>query len=173
MRPHVLAARSVVFGTCNLVVLPVPEGWRLADGIAPPEVDTWRLRGDVSWATEGRGSYRLVGPERGGVVEASLRFRPVREGGAAGAAGAEPAPAGATAPGPMARVDLSGDVEVAGHTARWALGVVRRGFPRRLVPALALSYVCNHTGRHVELLLEGEADLRPWLDTLAAGLRCH
>lgn len=171
MKPHVLAARSVVFGTCNLVVLPVPEGWRVADGIAPPEVDGWRLRGDVSWATDGRGSYRLVGPERGGVVEASLRFRPVREGELPGGAGAEPARRAAR--GPMARVDVSGEVEVAGHTARWTLGAVRRGLPRRFVPALALSYVCSQTGRHVELLLEGEADLRPWLETLASGLRCH
>ena len=58
--PPVLAVRSLVFGTCNLVLLGVPAGWRLGTGAFPPEVDRWQVRDGVSWATAGRGHWWLT-----------------------------------------------------------------------------------------------------------------
>lgn len=162
---HLLAVRSLILGTCNLLVIGLPPGWRVLDGSFPPEVDRWHLRGDVSWAVAGRGTWRLVAPAGGGpraVVDAALHLAPARAG----------------VPDPAAdlwRVAASGAAVMAGHPARWALGEVRRGILRRPRSALAVALACPETGRTLRLLLEGAepAYLRALLDPLAAGLACH
>ena len=65
VRCHLLAARSVVFGTCNLVLLGVPAGWRLGDGAFPPEVDRWAVRDGISWATAASGHWWLAATSAG------------------------------------------------------------------------------------------------------------
>lgn len=175
-RPHLLAARSVVFGTCNLVLLGVPAGWRLADGTFPPEVDRWRVREGVSWATAGRGHWWLAARSgTGGGGRAALRAELFLS-----VAPAGPASAGA-GPGRgygLRRVDDAGSLELAGHAAWWAAGAVRRGFPGRWRPARALVLECTETRRRLELRLEAtpvgdEADLDAAWQALLAQWRCH
>lgn len=168
-QPHVLACRNLVLGTCNLLVLAVPAGWRVLDGLFPPEVDAWTLHGSVNWATAGQGAWRVAVPPGPGrpapaLVELTLRLTPA----AAGAAPADPA-------GALARTRAAGSLTAAGHPARWALGEVRRGLLRRPRPALAAGVVCPHTRRRLDLLLEGAgpADLQELWSALAAGLACH
>ena len=60
--PHVLACKSFIMGTCNLLIVGLPAGWRLQRGPFPPEVDHWRDFGGVTWAQVGRGSYQAIGP---------------------------------------------------------------------------------------------------------------
>ena len=77
--PYLLAVRSVVFGTCNLLLLGVPAGWRLGDGAFPPDVDRWAVRDGISWATAARGHWWLAataggtgsgpGDSRGGAAQ--------------------------------------------------------------------------------------------------------
>ncbi|HEY8394269.1 MAG TPA: hypothetical protein VIK92_05700 [Thermaerobacter sp.] len=166
---HLLAVRSLVFGTCNLLVIGVPDGWKVVDGPFPPEVDRWFVLDGVNWAVAGRGHWRLAGPvtgERGHrpVVDASLELRPA----APGHPPADPALS-------LARVTASGTRPMGEHAARWALGEVRRGFPRRARPALAVTIACEATRRHLRLLLEGPdpGDLESLLPALDAGIRCH
>ncbi|HEX6989571.1 MAG TPA: hypothetical protein VF282_08885 [Bacillota bacterium] len=65
MQPHVLACKSFIMGTCNLLIIGLPAGWRLGRGPFPPEVDHWRDFGGVTWAQVGRGSYEAIGPAGG------------------------------------------------------------------------------------------------------------
>lgn len=149
--PFVVACTSLVMGTCNLVVLGLPAGWRLAPAGSPPEVDRWRVHGDVCWALEGRASFVAWGPHPGG--------------GAARLAGeVEVAPLGSRAARRLAdpalalqRVEATGVHERAGHAARWALGAVRRGLGpwTRWAPALALAVACPQTGRQLRVRWEG------------------
>lgn len=100
-RPHLLAVRSVVFGTCNLLLLGVPAGWRLGDGAFPPEVDRWHVRDGVSWATAGRGHWWLAA-RTGTGGRAALRaelFLQVTPAGAVGAGPGTPAAEAASAAG--------------------------------------------------------------------------
>lgn len=168
---HLLAVRSLVFGTCNLLVIGVPEGWKVADGPFPPEVDRWFVLDGVSWAVAGRGNWRLAGPVPGEgarrpVVDASLELRP---------AGPDDPPADPA--DVLARVAASGTRLMGGHEARWALGEVRRGIPRRAHPALAVTITCGVTRRHLRLLLEapgpGGFEVEQLLPALEAGIRCH
>ncbi|HEY8415115.1 MAG TPA: hypothetical protein VIK99_05015 [Thermaerobacter sp.] len=169
VRPHLLAVRSLVFGTCNLLIIGVPEGWKVVDGPFPPEVDRWFVRDGINWAVAGRGHWRLAGPAAGDrgrrpVVDASLELRPAGPGDPPG----DPARW-------LARVSASGTRPMGGHAARWAVGEVRRGIPRRPRPALALAIACAATRRHLRLLLEGSeaGTLQSLLAALDAGIRCH
>lgn len=170
LKSHLVATRNLLLGTCNLLILPLPEGWRLVDGYSPPEVDRWVKRDGVAWATAGRGSYRVVASSgrpddhRPRVLSLDVRLAPAGNSGSPEPWGAEPA-----------RVREAGSGTLAGHRARWALGEVLRGFPRRLRPALAIRLECPETGRRIDLLFEGEdaALQEEVLAALRQGPVCH
>lgn len=169
VKPHLLAVRSLVFGTCNLLVIGVPEGWRVVDGPFPPEVDRWFVQNGVSWALAGRGNWRMAGPAAGGdtrraVVDLSLDLRPAGP----DVLAEDPAPS-------LVRAGSSGIWQLDGHTARWARGEVRRGVPRRSRPALAVTIGCPQTRRHLRLICEAAhaGDLETLLPALGSGIRCH
>ena len=133
---HLLAVHSVVFGTCNLLVLGVPAGWRVRDGAFPPEVDRWRVRDGISWAVAGRGHWLLVGPGAGDPnrrarVEAFLDLWPGAGGERTGGAGRVTGGAAAGQGGPTAR----GLPALAGAGDRPRVRSAPAGAARRAVPA--------------------------------------
>lgn len=168
--PFVVACTSVVMGTCNLVVLGLPAGWRLAPAGAPPEVDRWRVVGDVCWALEGRASFVAWGPHpAGGTARLAGEVEVAPLGSRAARRLADPAAA-------LHRVEAVGVPELAGHGARWALGAVRRGLGpwTRWAPALALAVACPQTGRQLCVRWEGSEPrvLTAVQEAAAALLRC-
>ncbi|HEY8488415.1 MAG TPA: hypothetical protein VIL38_05025 [Thermaerobacter sp.] len=183
VRPHLLAVRSVVFGTCNLLLLGVPAGWRLGDGAFPPEVDRWQVRDGISWATAGRGHWWLASRDgAGGDAAPRARVRaelflsvvPAAPAGR-GAVGAGTPPAAAQG---LRRVAARGALELAGHRGWWAKGAVRRGFPGRWRPARTLVLDCGATGRQLQLRLEAaagcpEEELETAWQAILAAWRCH
>ncbi|MFO7172545.1 MAG: hypothetical protein DIU70_006220 [Bacillota bacterium] len=201
MELHLLAARQFLLGTCNLMLLPLPPGWRLVDGPAPPEVDRWLRRDGVAWAVAGRGSYRvLVAGEAGQPgqalsLEVRVEGRPregkggqgtpaVPGGGGPGSGGHGNGGPGAShwlRPGrgvrrpPLDQVLASGSGRLDGHPGAWALGEVGRGFPRRFRPALWVELDCPETERRLSLFAEGAepAVLERFLAALRAGPLCH
>lgn len=180
--PQLLACKSFMMGTCNLLVIGLPAGSRLRRGPFPPEVDRWRVVGDVSWATSGRTSFRAWLPGRGpGVappagsaghawrlVEGRVEIEPL----GTRAAGALEDPARA-----LASVHAQGTAILGGHEGRWAAGAVRRGglLRPRPGPALAVSLACPGTRRQVRVIMEADAEepLRTVLGHLEAALACH
>lgn len=177
MREQLLAANHFLMGTTNIVLLPLPSGWRIFDsGPTGPEVDQWTETAECRWMSEGYARYNLVRPhpEQPGLVrteiELTIRARPA----------AAPPP-----PGPrFAAGANTGTVMLNGHAAAYSVGTVRRGLvPRREVPALHLLLTCPETARHLQLEMtagyrEGlpsatQADLLEVLETLASGFRCH
>ncbi|MCG0239256.1 MAG: hypothetical protein L6E13_08570 [Firmicutes bacterium] len=170
MELHLVATRHFLLGTCNLVLLPLPPGWRLVDGPVPPEVDRWLRRDGVAWATAGRGSYRVLVPGEGGAgrpgqaLSLEVRVGPVP--GLEVRVGGRP---------PLARVHAAGSGLLAGHPGTWALGEVGRGFPRRFRPALWVDLECPETERRLSLFAEGAepAVLERFLAALRAGPLCH
>jgi len=42
MQPHVLACKSFIMGTCNLLIVGLPDGWRVQMGPFPPRWITGR-----------------------------------------------------------------------------------------------------------------------------------
>jgi len=195
--PHVLACKSFIMGTCNLLIVGLPGGWRVQAGPFPPEVDHWRDFGGVTWALVGRGSYRAYGPPAAPAT------------GPGSPAGASPAPPAAASPGAQApgrlqaavlhvrvgrleqgdaaaladarralhRVHASGEAPFGGHPGTWALGEVAQGFGpwRRPLPALALGAACPSTGRAVQLLVEcpSQEALEAMLEANRACWACH
>lgn len=168
--PFVLACRSLVLGTCNLLVLGLPPGWRLVPAGAPPEVDRWRVLGDVNWALAGRVSFHAWGPGPGGgrsVLAGEVEVAPL---------GSRAARSLGEVAAPLRRVDAAGERTLGAHPGRWARGAVRRGVGPwgRWVPALAVGVECPRTGRRVRVLVEADrAEVLPEvLDALAEHLRC-
>ncbi|MFS8570659.1 MAG: hypothetical protein FWJ62_06510 [Thermaerobacter sp.] len=192
MQPHVLACKSFIMGTCNLLIVGLPDGWRVQMGPFPPEVDHWQDFGGVTWAQVGRSSYQAVGSgasallrvdigrwhgangahggagQRIGIGRRSGGGRRIGAGAAAGRFDNRFDPRRA-----LHRVHDAGESALGGHPGAWALGEVRRGFGRwgKPVPALALTAACPSTGRVIRLLAEGPS--RPVLeDVLEANLAC-
>lgn len=172
--PHVLACRSFVMGTCNLVIIGLPAGWPVRSGRFPPEVDHWRPFGEVNWAVAGRGSFRALiprehaGPSGNRLLEGRVEIE--RAGTRAAAALLQPE-------GVLGRVSERGETQLGGHPARVARGAVARGLGpwRRWVPAAAVGLACPHTQRNLRILLEteSEAALNEALAALTANLACH
>jgi len=157
MAEHVLSARHPLLGTANILLLAVPDGWRVLDGPSRPEVDRWTQRDDLRWMSEGRATYRLVeaAPGAPGLARAEVELRIT----------ASPAAGEAHAVRPR-------------HTA------VRRGLlPRREVPAAEVEIDCPFTGRRLQLLLVPSLrggrptarpeDLEQLVRAMLEGLRCH
>lgn len=157
MREHLLSARHPLLGTTNILILAVPDGWRVLDGPAQPEVDRWTEREDLRWMSQGHAYYRLaaVAPEAPHLARAEVEVRLT----------ATPSAAGA-------------------HGVRHRFTTVRRGLlPRREVPAAEVEVDCPPTARRLRLLLApalrggkpaaGPEDLQRLVDVMLEGLRCH
>lgn len=168
--PHLIAVRSLVFGTANLAIIGLPPGWKLQDNIQRPEAERWQLFGDQLWTTEGRADYVLLVPQpaggagewrRQGVVppELSLRIRPP----------------GAQTRASLPRQHRAGETHVSGHSAAWVVGESPRGLlRRRWLPALSVVWRCEQTRRQLELRALGGTPLH--MEQLLAalrGCRCH
>jgi len=174
--PQLLACKSFMMGTCNLLVIGLPAGSRVQSGPFPPEVDRWRLRGEVNWATSGRTSFRAFVPSAGGSparrewlrVDGRVEIEP--QGTRASAALADPARV-------LSSVVRQGEVTLGGHPGRWASGTVRRGSLLRpeAAPALAVSVLCPGTRRRIRIIMEADAEstLEALLPHLEACLACH
>ncbi|MEW8979851.1 MAG: hypothetical protein AB2385_15785 [Symbiobacterium sp.] len=158
MREQLLSARNLLLGTTNILLLAVPEGWRVLDGPAAPEVDRWSERENRRWMSQGQASYRLawVAPSAPGLARAEVELRIV----------ASPLPAGVP------------------HAVRRRYVTLRRGLlPRREVPAAVVEVDCPLTERRLRLelvpalrregLAAGQDDLEQLVRALLEGLRCH
>lgn len=169
-QPHVLACKSFIMGTCNLLIVGLPRGWRLQTGPFPPEVERWRDFGGVNWALAGRGFYRTFRPGGGRSPAALLRVQVCR-------LDSREADALADARRALAGVDTWGESPFHGHQGSWALGEVHQGFGpwRRPLPALAVGLACPATRRAVRLLVESESrdDLATLLEVNRACWACH
>lgn len=175
MRQRLLAANNLVMGTANILLIAVPDTWRVADGYATPEVDRWSEFRERRWMMDGHAPYRLVEPhpEADGVVRAEVELL----------IQAVPLKSPAVRPR-LASVAEVQQVELSGHQAEVTFGTVRRGlFPPRTVPALHIGMACPATGRRLTLDLNAalrgsspaatEEDLAALLEALKAGLGCH
>lgn len=157
-REQLLAAHHLIMGTTNILTVSLPEGWRLTDGHAAPEVDRWTEYRGCRWMSQGRAPYRLVEPHPGqpGLVRAEVELL--------------------VTAAPLERA--------AGHNAAVTHTTVKRGLLRqREVPSALLTLECPQTGRRLMLELvaglRGGAptaaaeDLDRLLNAMAAGLSCH
>ncbi|BAD39664.1 hypothetical protein [Symbiobacterium thermophilum] len=157
MREQLLAARNLVMGTTNILLLAVPDGWRVLEGPSQPEIDRWSERADQRWMSEGRATYRLVAvaPEAPEFARAEVELR-------------------------LTATPSAPDV----HDVRHRFTTVRRGLlPRREVPAAEVEIDCPFTGRRLRLELSPAMrgnrptarpeDLQRLVHTMLEGLRCH
>jgi hypothetical protein len=177
MAEQLLAARNPLIGTTNILLIGLPDGWRLLEGYGAPEIDLWTEYRERRWMSRGHAVYRLVEPHPGrpGLVrcevELAVEATPL-EGTAAG---------GRTA---MAAVGVPVACKVGGHEGKCLYGTVRRGlFPRRTVPALVLEWTCPQTRRRIRIALNAVprraaataevADLERVVAALVAAVKCH
>ncbi|HYF94864.1 MAG TPA: hypothetical protein VD969_21840 [Symbiobacteriaceae bacterium] len=164
MGQQLLAARNALLGTTNLLVLAVPEGWRLLDGYAQPEVDSWSEYRDRRWMRHGQGVYRLVEPhpEQRGLVRCEVELSVSTTDVMTLAMGGEP-------------------VDIGEHGGVCFHGQVPKGWlGRRTVPAITVEWACPQTQRLVRLVVNGlqqapveRTVLRRLMDGLLAGVQCH
>lgn len=186
MRAQLLAAENALIGPTNILLIGLPDAWRVARGYAEPELDQWREHAGSRWMSRGMAPYRLVEPHRErphlvrAEVDFEIRARPVR----ARQRQPEGQPEQTPPLGRLVATDEVGTVSLAGHEARFAFGRVRLGlFPRREVPALQVMFTCPESGRHLRLVWNaslrdgrvtaGREDLAALLRALSEGIRCH
>jgi hypothetical protein len=156
MKQQLLAANHFVMGTTNILMIALPDTWRLLDGYAAPEVDRWSECGERRWMSQGRAPYRLIEPhpEHPGLVRAEVELM------------------------------ITATPGAGGHEVRHAFTAARRGLLRRTeVPALHLEVGCPETGRRLRLEFSAavrdgtpaadRADLERLLEALTTGMACH
>lgn len=143
--PHLLAARHLVLGTTNLLVLSLPPGWHIREGIGAPEVDARTIYAGRAWGTIGRAHYVLWGeapdaqhaPPR---LELDLRLQHADS------------RSGPPEPPIFTRIETEGETELGGHSARYLLGDIRHGlFGRERRTALWVCAHCDETERWLAL----------------------
>lgn len=140
-----LAARHLVFGTTNLLVLHLPTGWRIREGIGAPEVDARLLHAGRAWCTIGRAHYVLWG-EAPGPQQAPPRLELELRLQQADGRAREPDPPAFT------RVETEGTTALGSHPARYMLGDIRHGlFGRERRTALWVCAHCDETERWLAL----------------------
>ncbi|WP_029214941.1 hypothetical protein [Kallotenue papyrolyticum] len=155
VRPHLLAANNVFLGPINFLILPLPEGWEVRNGISRPEVDSTEHWAGAAWA-RGRAYYLLVHPARRLGLELWL----------------EAAPGTAALPPDATRLRLQAHEEDGAYRfSERQLGLLGR----RREPQLELRLNCPHTKRRITLTLSGPCAPEEWQQLLAAfaTLRCH
>jgi hypothetical protein len=175
IKEHLLACNSLVMGTCNILIIGLPLGWRVVGGFARPEVDRWMDYRRARWATAAMAPYKLVEahPEDRSLARAEVDLL---------VSVSPPRPLQAT--NGLAEVADSREEEVYRHDGAWARGAVTRGFlPSRRVPALHLEWSCEYTGRRIRLELAANLrarqptatgeDLTRLLEAIKQGLQCH
>ncbi|MGE5675172.1 MAG: hypothetical protein ACM3XM_15085 [Mycobacterium leprae] len=179
MREQLLAADNFVMGTTNILLIALPDGWRMLEGHAAPEVERWSTYRDRRWMLEGRAPYRLVRPhpDKPQLVAAEVELCIT----AKSASGRYPR-------GNRLDYKETGQVAVGEHKGQYRLGTIRRGgllglLPGMAVPALHLDLLCFETGRRIHLELNAlrrgheptatESDLRALLRALQDSFRCH
>lgn len=140
---HVLAANNMLLGTSNLVVLSLPPGWLLRNGIQRPEVDARRVVGRYCWATLADAHYYLIPPGGTSRVDLWVRIR-------------QRAP----------REIVGPPAAIGGHDGIYQL--VESARENRLV----IQWNCKKSGRFLELESRGTVPLDPLLQTLQ-GCQCH
>lgn len=142
---QLLAANSFLFGTTNLLVLNLPDGWTLRNGYQQPEVDARQLVGSVNWATMASANYHVRPPGAAKPIELWVRIQP------------KPRPA-------------SGDTTmVSGHQGSSTLYRDAKGAEH-----LLLRWSCPKSGRAIELEAQGPGQPEaPLADLLAALQRCQ
>lgn len=164
MAEQLLAAHNALMGTTNILVIGLPGGWRLLDGYAHPEVDTWSEFRDRRWMSRGQGTYRLAEPHPGqpGLVRSEVEFSIYTS--------------------PTMTVALGGEpLKICGHTGVCFQGTVPKGlFPRYNVPAITVEWACPETQRLIRLVVNGlpkamveRPALRRLMDEVLAGVQCH
>lgn len=155
---HVVAASNFLIGATNFLILALPQGWRIGDGIAPPEVDATHMDGGTLWVVDGRTHHVLFEPAAKRQVELIVRVQP-------GAARRERVSTGWE----------TGDIKVSGHPATYRIGEVRRGvLKRQRLAALGIAFHCNLSERSlcIEFFGPSSEDLREFL-RLAPAITCH
>jgi len=140
---HVLAANNMLLGTTNLIVLNLPPGWLLRNGIQRPDVDARRVVGRYCWATLGAAHYYLIPPGGPDRVDLWVRIRPRAK-----------------------REPIGAPMTVGGHNGVYRL--TESGRERRLV----VEWTCKKSERFMEVESRGTVPLEPLLQALQ-GCQCH
>ncbi len=176
MREQLLAANNLLIGTTNILLVGVPDTWRVARGHSGPEVERWSEYRTRRWMTLGQGPYRLVDPhpEQPALVRAEVELFIT----------ARPGEDATVAKHRLTTTGESGVMDLAGHEAHYTYGTVKRGFLRSSeVPALHLAWTCAETSRHLTVeysasfqngnVMATTDDLSQLLQALTQAIRCH
>ncbi|MFQ6058193.1 MAG: hypothetical protein ACE5MB_04835 [Anaerolineae bacterium] len=159
-RKHLIAASNFLMGATNFLIVPLPKSWNVGRGFSPPEVDANTHWGEVSWVTSGRASQVLFNEDEGVALEFVVKV-------SRGKKDLKPK---------MSQVRAQGPVQLGGHEATYALGEMKRGFPRRkIAQVLQASFYCDKTKRTINLEFVGqcaEGDLEALLEAIS-WLECH
>ena len=142
---QVLAANNLLLGTTNLLVLGLPPGWSLRNGLQQPEVDARRVVGSVCWATQG-GAHYFLSPPDSTRVDLWVRVRPRA---------------------PRQGIGIGAPVTVAGHP-----GVHQMTEEPGTSERLLMQWQCPESGRFIELEARGNAPLEGLFQALQ-GCQCH
>ncbi|MFQ5710654.1 MAG: hypothetical protein ACE5GD_02620 [Candidatus Geothermarchaeales archaeon] len=160
LRGHVIAARNVLLGVSNFIILHLPSNWRVLRGKSPVEVDGSKRYGEVLWVTSGSVDHTLFNKESEQSFHLLIRIR----------RGSKPGKL------KVSRVLKSGSIRVGPHDATYTLGEVKRGFLKKTVlKTLLITFYCDATDRTMSLSFMGlrdEGNLQSFLDLIPQS-RCH
>ena len=150
---HDISALNALFGAGAFLTLALPEDWRLAPGVARPEIAACHTRLDQRWVVSGDAWYVLHQPELRLAAELEIRIR-----------GQDKPTAGAQR------------ALVGGHWAGVRHWTQQRGFLRRwTVYFTELRWECPVTERVITVTLSSRAPHDQFAEVVAGlkGIRCH
>jgi len=158
---HIIAAKSLFFGTSYFLILPLPMGWGITRSYLEPDVHSTVRKENLIWVEAGQTDQVVFHPIKKVALDLMIRVRRGKHD--------NPEVKGM-------KISSQGSRVINGHEALYFIGEVNQGMiKKKSVKTLRLFFYCPELKRTVSLHFTGkcqDADLVEIYESVTA-LECH
>lgn len=158
---HIIAAKSLFFGTSYFLILPLPHGWGITKSYLEPDVHSTVRKENLIWVEAGQTDQVVFHPIKKIALDLMIKIRRGKYD--------NPEIKGV-------QITSQGSQVVGNHQALYFIGEVKQGLiKKKSAKTLRFFFYCPELKRTISLHLTGEcqdADLMEIYESLTA-LECH
>lgn len=158
---HIIAARSIFFGTSYFLILSLPKGWAITRSYLEPDVHSSVQRENITWVEAGQTDQLLFHPGRKVALDLMIRIQRGRH---------------ESLDSKGVQIFSSGLLSVMGHPGSYFIGEVKQGLLRKKTArTLRLTFYCPELDHTLFLHVTGQctdADLKE-IHQFLPFLECH
>jgi len=158
---HIVAAKSLFFGTSYFLILPLPHGWGITRSYLEPDVHSTVRKENLIWVEAGQTDQIIFHPIRKIALDLMIQVKRGKHD--------NPKLKGV-------QITSQGSRMIGNHQALYFIGEVKQGLiKKKSAKTLRLFLYCPELKRTISLHITGqcqEADLMEIYDSVT-GLECH